>query len=340
MRISHRWFGLLLFGVCLSIAQSYKPEAIQQANLGVSLSKKQDYRGAVEAYKRAMAIDPRLPNLYLNLGLAYFKEGSFREALGAFDKEPPSDQTTTLIGMSHFGLGEYKQAAATLQPLATAHPDNAELGYLLAKSYLWAGQHEQAMEMFRRLLERDPDSAPVHMLLGEALDADDRESEATAEFEAAVKAGPDVPEAHFSLGYLYWKQKRYAEAEREFRAELKASPENANSLAYLGDTLLRDRRGPEALADLKKAEDLDPALHVVHQDLGIYYQDANQLPLAVDEFQAAVKTAPDNYDSHYRLARIYKQMGRAADSEREFRIVQKLHEKKDADPLMRISGPS
>ena len=153
--------ALLLLAVTLSLAQTYKPEAIQQANLGVSLSKKQDYRSAIQAYRRALAIDPRLPNLYLNLGLAYFKLGSFREALAALTKEPPSDQTTTLIGMSHFGLAEYKQAAATLQPLATAHPDNAELGYLLAKSYLWAGQHEQSMEMFRRLLHRDPDSAPA-----------------------------------------------------------------------------------------------------------------------------------------------------------------------------------
>jgi len=328
-----------LFVAGVAAAQTYKPEAIQQANLGVALSKKEDFSGAIQAYRRALAIDSRLPNLYLNMGLAYFKQGRFQEALGAFEKEPASEQTVTLIGMSQFGLGEYKRAAATLQPLATAHPENGQLGYLLAKSYLWAGQREESMEMFRKLLEHDPDSAPVRMLLGEALDAEGRESEATAEFEAAVKAGPEVPEAHFSLGYLYWKQKRYADAEREFRTELKGSPEHVNSLAYLGDILLRDGRGAEALADLKKAEGLDGSLHLVHQDLGIYYQDSKQTDLAVREFLAAVKSAPENYDSHYRLGRIYKLAGRSAEAEREFAIVQRLHEEKDAEPLMRISGP-
>ncbi len=322
-------------------AQSaYKPEAIEQANLGVSLAKKEDFAGAVQAYRRALAIDARLPHLYLNLGLAYFKQGQFRDALAALQNEPGSDQTVTLIGMSHFGLHEYKKAAEILQPLATQHPENGELGYLLAKCYLWAGEREQALEMFRKLLERDPDSAPVHMLMGEAYDAGDRENEATAEFEAAVKAAPTLPDTHFGLGYLYWKQKRYDEAEREFREELKNNAEYPPDVAYLGDILLRDeKRKAEAFETLKHAEALDKDAHVVHQDLGIYYQDAKQFDLALMEFQESVRTAPDNYDAHYRLARIYRQLGNTAEAEKEFAIVQKMHEKKNEETLMRISGP-
>lgn len=322
-----------------ALAQTYQPEAITQANLGVSLAQKQDFKGAVQAYRRALSIDPRLPNLYLNLGLAYFKEGDFREALKAFEKEPQSERVVTLVGMSHFGLGEYRQAAATLQPLATAHPENTELGYLLAKSYLWAGQHEQAMEMFRKMLERDPNSAAVHMLLAEALDADDREKEATEELQAAVRTSPQMPEVHFALGYLLWKQKQYPEAEREFQAELRNNPEKALSLAYVGDIMLHDGREAAAFTMLRRAEQLNNNLHIVHQDLGIYYQDQKKNDFALKEFQEAVRTAPDNYDAHYRLARIYKELGRSAEAEKEFATVQQLHRRRDEEPLMRISGP-
>lgn len=319
--------------------QTYKPEAIQAANLGVTLAKQQDYRGAIQAYQHALAIDPRLPNLNLNLGLAYFKQGKFREALAAFQKEAASDRITTLKGMSYYGLGDYRQAAETLQPLADAQPNNSELGYQLAKCYLWAGQYDRAMEMFHKLLERDPNSAPVHMLLAEALDADDREPEAIGEFEAAVKADPKQPEAHFGLGYLLWKKKQYREAEPEFQAELAGNPEDALTLAYLGDIMLRDGRNEAAQATLKKAESLDSKLHVVHQDLGIYYENSKQFDSAVEEFQEAVRTDPDNYDAHYRLARLYQQVGRPADAEKEFAVVRKLHQKKDEEPLMKISGP-
>ena len=333
-----RWLlsGILIAGAA---AQTYSPEAIRQANVGVALAGKSDFAGAVRAYQRALTLDPRVPHLYLNLGLAYFKQGHFREALAAFKKEPSNDRVITLTGMSHFGLGEYKLAAAVLRPLQVTQPDNAELGYLLAKCYLWAGEYDQAMEMFRSLLVRDPNSAPVHMLLAEALDADDREHEATAEFEEAVKAGAQQPEVHFGLGYLYWKQRRYEDAEREFRAELKNNPEHALSLAYLGDLLLRNGDKHEALTLLRQADSYDASLHVVHQDLGIYYQEENQLTLAVTEFQAAVRTAPENYDAHYRLARIYKQMSRLTEAEKEFAIVRRLHQQKQEEPLMRISGP-
>ncbi len=335
--MKHWLVGLLL--LASASAQSHNPAAIRQANLGVELAKKEDYQGAVEAYRRALSIDPKLPNIYLNLGLAYFKQGKFRESLAAFQKEPSSERTITLIGMSHFGLAEYREAAAALRPLATAQPGNGELQYLLAKCYLWAGQTSEAMDIFRILLEHDPDSAPVHMLLAEALDAEDRENEATAEFEAAVKAGPKQPEAHFGLGYLYWKQRRYVEAEREFRAELAGNPDHALSLAYLGDMMLRDSHRETALSALKKAEALNNNLHVVHQDLGIYYQSEKQLDQAVKEFQEAVRTSPANYDAHYRLARIYQQLGRKQDAAKEFATVQKLHEQKKEEPLMRISGP-
>src|SRR5260370_13327617 len=101
------------------LAQTDKPDALGQANLGVSQAQKSHYREAVEAYKRAIAIDPNLPGIYLNLGLAWFKLGNFREAVAAFDKEnvrAPSDRVATLLAMSYFGLGQYREAAEPLQP--------------------------------------------------------------------------------------------------------------------------------------------------------------------------------------------------------------------------------
>jgi tetratricopeptide (TPR) repeat protein len=333
----------LLLGVVLlaseAASQQHKPAAVAQANLGVNLAKQAKYREAVLAYQRAAAIDPTLPGINLNIGLAWFKLGDFRQALTAFDKEPPSGRVTTLIGMSYFGLAQYKEAAARLKPLADAQPENTELVYLLAKCYVWARDTDAGMALFQKLLERDPDSAAVHMLMGEAFGSRYRTPEAIKEFEIAAKNGPSLPDVHFGLGYLYWTQKRYDEAKHEFELELKNDPKHSRALAYLGDTQMKAGQNAEALVLLKKALELQKDLHLAHLDMGMIYQQDKRNELAVAEFREAIRTDAGNYDAHYRLARLLKEMGRKAEADSEFAIVQKLHDKKTDDLLVEISGP-
>ena len=132
----------------------------------------------------------------------------------------PGDQVTTLLAMSYYGLGQFKEAAERLKPIAAAQPDNAELSYLLANCYLWSGQYKAALwtssgDYWAMILN----SAAVHMLLGEAMDAYYRTDDAIVEFEAAKQA-PKQPDVT-SVWAICSEAKRYADAEREFprRAE-------------------------------------------------------------------------------------------------------------------------
>lgn len=324
------------------VGQTGNPDAMAQASLGVDQAAKANYRGAIQAYKRAIAIDPNMPGIYLNLGLAWFKLGNFQAAIAAFDNEKvkaPSDRVATLLAMSYFGLGQYREAAERLKPIVSAQASNAELSYLLAKCYLWSGQYSEAMDLFNGLLSRDPNSVAVHMLLGEALDASYRTTEAIAEFEAAAKAGPTQPNVHFGLGYLYWKQKRYGDAERQFHEELLNDSKNAQALAYLGDTAMKAERKEEAVELLNRSIQLRPDLRLAHVDLGVLYADGNHYNAAIAEFRQAIKIDPTSFDAHYRLARVYKDLGRTVEAREQFAIVQTLHERKTEEPLMKISGP-
>lgn len=319
-----------------------RPQAMEQANLGVNLAKNARYKEAIAAYQRAIAIDPNLPGIYLNLGLAWFKSGDFKRAAAAFEKEDrraPGDRTKTLLAMSLFGMGQYRQAAALLQPLAAAERNNTELAYLLAKCYVWSGQSKEAVALFQQLLERDPESPAVHMLMGEALDAERRTVEAISEFEAAAQHSPSQPDVHFGLGYLYWEQRRYDDAEREFSQELRNNPQNPQALAYLGDVMLKKGSNDEALTLLEKSVSDRNDLHIAHVDLAILYEGKKQYEKAAAALRAAIKGDPQAFDSHYRLARLYKLMGKSSEARSELAIVQRLHEEKDQKPLIQVSRP-
>src|ERR1039458_2955516 len=62
-----------------------KPEDINAlANTGLALSRAQQYDAAAVCYRKVLAIDPKIPQIQLNLGLAEFKSGRLRGAVEPF----------------------------------------------------------------------------------------------------------------------------------------------------------------------------------------------------------------------------------------------------------------
>ncbi len=318
------------------------PDAVAEAARGTALAHEGKYDLAIEHYKSASRLNPHLPGLQLNLGLAYFKSNHLREAAAAFEQAVKADsgsfQAHALLGMCYYGSSRYRDAAAQLKVASEAQPDNLELRHTLAESYVWSEQYPEALREFQFLLSKDPDSAQVHILLGQALDASNRTKEATAEFEAAVKAATVPPDAHFGLGYLYWKQQRYEDACREFMAELADQPQHAQALTYLGDAEMHTERDQGAETHLRRALELDANMRLAHLDLGILLAAKSDSDEAARHFREAVRIDPSKSDAHYRLGRLFSSMGREREAQEEFDKVQKLAVEQPPPPLLRLPG--
>jgi tetratricopeptide (TPR) repeat protein len=336
--VAIRWLSALLLAAQIGAAAQ---DAVAEAARGTALARDGKYDLAIEHYKAAFRLNPQLPGLQLNLGLAYFKSNHLREAAAALEEAVRADsgsfQARTLLGMSYYGSSRYRDAAAHLKLASMVQPDNLELRYTLAQSYLWSEQYPEALREFQFLLSKNPDSAPVHILLGEALDASNRTEAATAEFEAAVKAPTVPPDAHFGLGYLYWKQQRYEEACREFEAELAKQPHHAQALAYLGDAEMHTNRDVVAETHLRRALAVDANTRLAHLDLGIVLA-AKKDSGAAAHFREAIRLDPSKPDAHYRLGRLWSSMGRDHEAQDEFDKVQQLAAENPPPPLLRLSG--
>ena len=111
----------------------------------------------------------------LNLGLAEFKLGRFKEAVGplrgAVAADPNNLQARELLGLSYYGGGQFNEASQQLELAAKADPANTELRQVLAQSCLWAKKYDCALEQFRQalrdIIENQPfdDGAPVRDVL-------------------------------------------------------------------------------------------------------------------------------------------------------------------------------
>jgi tetratricopeptide (TPR) repeat protein len=315
-------------------------DAAAFASLGVVLSKQQKYAEAATAYKKALVLNPHLPGIPLNLGLAEFKQGHFSAAIVPFKTalaaSPSSTQARVLLSFSYYGSQRFRDAARELKLAIKADPENLELRQALAQSCLWAKDYSCAQQEFQALVEKDPNSANAHMLLGEAYDGLSEKDKAIHEFEIAAKAAPQEPNVHFGLGYLYWKSHRYEEAKKEFEAELANDPKHAQAWAYLGD--MEMKTDPDAaLPLLRKAIALQPNVRVAYMDLGVIMAERKQYPDAVAAFQRAIELDPNEPDAHYRLGRLYRSMGKTAESDKEFAKVKSIHQKSEEDVARKMS---
>ena len=96
-----------------AVLQGHPADAEAYAHLGFLEARQERYTEAVPLYRKALALNPAMPGLRLNLGLSLFKSGALKEAIQAFTpllksqspSSPEAQRLTALIGLAHYGLG-------------------------------------------------------------------------------------------------------------------------------------------------------------------------------------------------------------------------------------------
>jgi len=313
------------------------------AHLGLMQAMEGKYFEAVPAYRKALQLNPALSGVQLNLGLALFKQQRFQEAVPAFAaalKETPGDvKPRLLLGMSYYGAAQYAKAIPELQSALGATPDNLQLRMTLAQSCLWAGQYKCTLEQYRQIVTENPESAQADMLAGEAFDGLGDTVNAIAQFRAAEKASHNEPDVHFGLGYLLWTQRQYEEAERELKLEIGNNPNHSQALAYLGDIAIKHENKEEALQYLQRAiSQPGKEVRLAYVDLGILNAADGRNEEAAKDFQRAIKLDPDGVDAHWRLAKVYKAMGKKEEANAELSKASQMHRAKDEESVRRMTG--
>jgi tetratricopeptide (TPR) repeat protein len=327
-----------------AVLKDYPADAEVLAHLGFLEAKQEHYKDAVTFYRRALALNPAIPGLRLDLGLALFKGGDFKGAIGTFEtllrSEPKSSpealRLTTLIGLAHYGVGEYAAAIHYLKKATAADPQNLPFRLTLAQSCLWSKQYQCVLDVYHEIVTLNADSAEADMLAGEALDEMKDKPGAAQQFRAAVKADPKLPEVHFGLGYLLWGLLQFDEAAKEFQAELDNNPNDAQALTYLADCDIQLGHPEAAPPLLEKAVHIDPRIELAHLDSGILYGDAGRREDALRELKMAEKLNPDDQNVHWRLGRFYKAMGRNEEAKVEFDKTRSLQKAADQSVFSKL----
>jgi Flp pilus assembly protein TadD len=177
-------------------------------NLGLALKQKDDFAGAETSLRRAVELDPALPDPPYTLGVVLWQTGRFDEAAQAF-----REATTRRPGYAdaHFMLGTVLQqqgdapgAEAAFRRAIQMAPDSAEAHLGLAQLLRRRGEAEAAraeLHEAERLRKRkaDQQAAAFAIDLGQRQLAGNDLAGAIQSFRDAVRLAPDDPQAHLRL---------------------------------------------------------------------------------------------------------------------------------------------
>src|SRR5260370_6360464 len=220
------------------LALKSQPESAELWNgLGVVLNCEVRYEDAVEAFRKALLLQPAVEGIQLNLGIALFRAGKLAEAVPVFERLPNQQQARELLAMTYAGLAKCEPALPLLEELAPQSADPT-LHIALANCYERLGRKTDVEKTMARMFQVVPDGAPLHLALADAYDQASNLEGALVEYRKAAELDPKLPGVQFRMGRMLWKPRRFDEAQPAFEAELKNDPCNVDAKFYLASIYL------------------------------------------------------------------------------------------------------
>ncbi len=206
---------------------------------------------------------------------------------------------------------------AEASPRPSANPE-AEDFYLKGRFY-WSKRTpedlNQAVDFFTQSIVHDPNYAPAYVGLADCYDLlreysvmPDNEAypRALAAARKAVELDDKFSEAHASLAFVsFYGMWDAATADREFRRAIELDPKNAVAHHWYATYLMTLRRFPEALAEIERAQALDPTSKSILADRGEILFQAGRADEAVSLLKQMETAEPDFASPHHYLKQIY-----------------------------------
>jgi serine/threonine-protein kinase len=209
-----------------------------------------------------------------------------------------------------------KQAIEHFQKSIERDP-NFALGYVgLADSYAgltfynFAAPHEamlKAKESATKALALDNTLAEAHASLAHVLmNYDWNWSEAEKEFRRSIELKPDYPTAHqwYAIHYLT-ATGRLEEAVQEMKKALELDPASLVMNTFMGATFYYAGRYDEAIDQCRRTIQMDPNFAVAHWHLGLAYEQKQALDAAIEEFKKAISLSGGSPLMRAALGRAY-----------------------------------
>ena len=266
-------------------------------------------------YERALAIDPKMAEAYLNLGVLLIDSDAAASVINlrkAADLLPAQSRPRYLLGVAQERAGDFAGAADSFEGAYRLDPKNPEPIVYLANLYLRLKRFSEAESKFRSVLETQPKDGPAMLGLAQCLDVE-KKAEAADAYRAYLVVQPEDSGARARLVHLLVEKKQYDVAVAELdRADAGTTPPSLDSLRLRAEIQVAQKKWDDAVATLNKAIALAANDGGLHGEIGRIYLHKRDFAGAEKELKIALHTDPKNLDYWKDLSSSYYLAGDCA----------------------------
>ena len=310
-----------------------------RANLGVLLFLQKKYTDALPQLRKAVQLNPQLWKIQALLGLAETHSAAVADAQNDLETAFPQIQDKKLkieVGLEqvgHYdGSSDLDDAARVIAQLRKDYPENAEILYAAYRTYA-----DLSGESMLALSLAAPDSAQMHQLLAHEETREGNTNAAISQYKQAIAIDPSLPGVHFELAEILYTSEDPVikkQAEQEYRTAVAKNPQDDKAICKLGEIAEQKGDVKQAYSDYSKAVQLQPSDADAKLGMAKGILEMDQPGKALPLLEAFVQLDPTSSNAHYRLATLYKKIGRAEDARREAELYKIQRNERETAPAL------
>src|ERR1700738_171954 len=270
-----------------------KPEvAFAHFQLGYTYTALKRSDEARAEYERAIAVDPKMPEAYLNLGILLLDKQEYAAAVAPLSKAvellPAQSRPRSLLAVAQDRSGDQEGAARSFEGVLHLDPNDLAANHYLGDLDLRRGKSAEAETRFRHALEIRPDASEALQGLAQSLEAQNKPEAANA-YRKYLAIVPGDSGARARLTHLLVNDQEYDAALAELERADAGKPPSLDSLRLRADIQIAQKKLADAVVTLQQAIALAPRDAQLIGGLGRIYLQKRDFASAEKELKAALQ---------------------------------------------------
>ncbi|MGB8459558.1 MAG: tetratricopeptide repeat protein [Candidatus Acidiferrum sp.] len=242
-------------------------------------------------YERATALDPKMSEAFLNLGILLTQKDPAAAVVPlrkAVELLPAQSRPRFLLGYALERSGDIPGAAESYEAALRLDPRDVQTVLHLGNLYYGLKKYSEAEVKFRSVLDSQPKSVQALLGVAQSLDAQ-KKPEAAAAYRDYLAVNSNDARARTRLIHLLLEQQQYDDALAELDRADAGKPPTLDSLRARADIQIAQKKWNDSIVTLRKALALAPGDAQLHGGLGRVYMQKRDFASAEKEIKAALQ---------------------------------------------------